>query len=132
MAHGHLFMHTLAGIHTCMHQALHAGRFLEVLHVRSYAMHRALCASIQLIYLYTDGVPQYYGSPYYYYSPYYPYTYYGYGTGSLVIYSISCQGNEAYLSSCSYAVSSGYGHSFDGGVRCYGNELCCWFILQLQ
>ena len=55
-----------------------------------------------------------------YYSGSYPYFYYGQGTGSLVISQISCIGNEISLSYCSYTISTGYGHSYDAGIRCYG------------
>ncbi|KAL5510616.1 hypothetical protein EMCRGX_G006184 [Ephydatia muelleri] len=62
-----------------------------------------------------------------YYSGSYPYFYgsqYGEGTGSLVISQISCIGNETRLSSCNYTISTGYGHSYDAGIRCYVNTSC--------
>ena len=58
-----------------------------------------------------------------YYSGSYSYIYgsqYGQGTGSLVISHISCIGNEISLSYCNYTISTGYGHSYDAGIRCYG------------
>ncbi|KAL5510624.1 hypothetical protein EMCRGX_G006193 [Ephydatia muelleri] len=57
----------------------------------------------------------------------YPYLYgsqYGQGTGWLVISQILCIGNEISLSSCSYVISTGYGHYYDAGIRCYVNTSC--------